>query len=347
MTSSSSSQHKTITDGVDVHAHFFPAQMPKWAERFPGAKNPFYWIRQNSVGSCTCATMMCGGNEFRPLTDSKLWEPERYLDEQARRGISAMALSPTPQNFYYEAEPLHTAEIAAFQNDALADLQSRFPKRFYGLGTIPLQDPDLACRELGRCLTTLSLRGIEIATSCNGQDLSDSKFFPVFELAEKLGACVFVHPWYFPQNDRFAANWGQWLLTMPEETTAAMFKLCCAGILEKLPKLRLGFAHGGGNFAWLLPRMEHGSSVRPDLFQRSTLNFRAFAKSVYYDSHLCGAEQLRLLVETVGANRVMAGSDWPYVLGEKDLKKSICEAFYDVDVARKLLVETPRAFLGI
>jgi aminocarboxymuconate-semialdehyde decarboxylase len=333
--------------GIDVHAHYFPATMPRWAERFPKAQNDFYWIRKNAVGACPCATMMCGSKEFRPLDDSKLWEPERYLDEQAARGIWAMALSPTPQNFYYEALPEHTLEIARYQNDQIADLQRRFPGRFFGLGTIPLQDSARACGEITRCIKELGLSGIEIATTCNGKDLSDPEFFSVFETTAALGACVFVHPWYFPQSNRFASNWGQWLLTMPEETTAAMFKLCCAELLKKLPTLRIGFAHGGGNFAWLLPRMEHGIKVRPDLFTSPTINFLEFAKSVFYDSHLCSSAQLQLLVETVGAERVMAGSDWPYVLGEKDLAKSITDTFRDSETTQKLLVETPRTFLGI
>lgn len=326
--------------------------MPRWSEKFGGTQK-YFWIQQEqSKPACaSCAWMMEGNEKFRSLSDSKLWEPEAYIEKQIARGIDVMALSPTPQTFYYGADPAHAREIAAFQNDQIARLQQDFPKNFCGLGTVPLQDTEMACRELERCVKELRLPGVEIATSCRGEDLAATKFFPFFEAAAKFGACIFVHPWYMPNSERLQPSgkegegWGNWLVGMPTETTTAMFKLCLAGLMEKLPELRIGFAHGGGSFAWLLERMKHGAAVRPEYFPAG-IDFEKFARSVYFDSHVCGIRELRHLIEVVGPKRVMAGSDWPYPLGVENLKQFI-DGLGDAALAKQILTGTPRDFLGL
>ncbi len=329
--------------GYDLHCHYFPGDMPRWAEKFV-SDYPFFWIRHGEAGCASCAMMMRGMKEFRSLGDSRLWEPERYLEQQLGRGIEVMALSPTPQNFYYDA-PVHQAlEIARFQNDAIARLQSQHPKNFRGLGTVPLQEPELACRELERCVQELGLCGIEIGSSCCGEDLSEARFFQVFETAARCNACVFVHPWYFPQEDRLSAGWGNWMLAMPFETATAIFKLGLARITERLPSLRIGFAHGGGSFAWLLDRIVHGVAVRPEYFPQD-IDFEKFSRSIFYDSHVCSTLNLKYLIEKVGADQIMAGSDWPYPLGEADLRQFIT-SLNDPTTARTILVDTPSRFLG-
>lgn len=337
--------------GYDVHCHYFPGSMPRWAEKF-GNYHPFFWLdRKKRPGCAHCAWMMKGTEKFRSLADSRLWEPEAYLEQRQSQGIDVMALSPTPQNFYYDAKPAHTLEIARYQNDEIAGLQQRFPGSFCGLGTVPLQDTELACEELIRCKQSLGLAGVEIATSCQGLDLADPRFLPFFETAEKTAACVFVHPWYMPSPDRLQppgvdrSGWGNWLLGMPSETAIAMFRLCLSGLIKKLPGLRIGFAHGGGSFAFLLDRMKHGAAVRPEYFP-ADIDFELFSKSVYYDSHTCSTATLRFLIETVGADRIMAGSDWPYPLGESDVRASV-QGIGNDEALTRILCSTPRTFLGL
>lgn len=329
--------------GYDLHCHYFPGDMPRWAEKFV-SDYPFFWIRNSQAGCASCAMMMRGAAEFRSLADSRLWEPERYLEQQLSRGIEVMVLSPTPQNFYYDAPVEQALEISRFQNDSIARLQSQYPKRFKGLGTVPLQEPDIACRELERCVNELGLYGIEIGTSCCGEDLSEPRFFQIFEAAARWNACVFVHPWYFPHQDRLSAGWGNWMLSMPFETATAIFKLALTRITERLPTLRIGFAHGGGSFVWLLDRIVHGATVRPEYFPEG-VDFEKFSRSIFYDSHVCSTLNLKYLVERVGADQVMAGSDWPYPLGETDLYQFV-SSLADQATARTILVDTPLRFLA-
>ena len=330
--------------GYDLHCHYFPGNMPNWAKRF-ASKDPYFWIRHSAEGCAHCAMMMRGDEEFRSLSDDRLWAPEKYIENQLERGIQMMALSPTPQNFYYDGKPEETLEIARFQNDSIAQLQQSHPDHFIGLGTVPLQDPELACQELERCVKELGFAGVEIATTCGGSDLDEEKFFVFFETAERLDACIFVHPWYFPNAQRLGKAWGNWMLTMPFETATAMYKLAIAQINIKLPKLRIGFAHGGGSFAWLHDRMVHGANVRPEYYPDS-IDFESFIKSIYIDSHVCSTRNLKHLIEIVGSNRVMAGSDWPYPLGMEDLS-SFISALEDPRLIKQILIDTPREFLGL
>lgn len=335
----------------DLHCHYFPASMPRWAEKY-GTYHDFFWLDTNHAAGCAhCAWMMKGNEQFRSLSDSRLWEPEAYLEQQSQQGIDVMALSPTPQNFYYDAKSEHTHDIARFQNDAIALLQQQHPTSFYGLGTVALQDTDRACLELTRCMNELGLAGVEIATSCCGEDLDTERLLPFFETAESLGASLFVHPWYMPSAERLQpsgatrSGWGNWLLGMPQETAIAMFKLSRASLHTRFPNLRIAFAHGGGSFIWLLERMIHGACVRPEYFPED-IDFASFSRFAYYDSHTCSTESLKLLINTVGAQRVMAGSDWPYPLGVADLCQEI-SLLEDPALIKQILTDTPRAFLGL
>lgn len=341
----------TLPRTYDLHCHYFPPDMPRWSQKFRSQYDYFWLDIPQSTGCGTCAWMMKGAERFRSLSDSRLWEPEAYAELQGELGIDVLTLSPTPQNFYYDAPAERTAEIARFQNESIAALQQKFPERFLGLGTVPLQDPDLACIEIEYCMKALGLCGVEIATSCAGFDLADEKFFSFFKRASDLGAAIFVHPWYMPTPERLQPpgrdrqGWGNWLLAMPSETAIAMFQLCISGLLDRLPNLRIGFAHGGGSFPWLLSRMTHGLQVRPEYFPEQT-SFERFARSVYYDSHLCGEHELQHLVRVAGAERVFAGSDWPYPLGDSNVLNFIRGSLNAQD-AMQVLSHTPEDFLGL
>jgi aminocarboxymuconate-semialdehyde decarboxylase len=226
-------------------------------------------------------------------------------------------LSTVPVLFAYQADPRRGADLARLLNDHIAALCLGYPRRFVGLGTVPMQDPQLAIRELDRCVRELGLAGIEIGSNVNGRNLSDPALFPVLARAEELGACVFVHPWDMLGQERMQKYWLPWLVGMPAELSLAICSLIFSGTLQRLPRLRILFAHGGGAFPATLGRIEQGFRARPDLVAVDNPHPpSAYVQRIYVDSLVHDARALRLLLEIFGPSRVALGSDYPFPLGE-------------------------------
>jgi aminocarboxymuconate-semialdehyde decarboxylase len=219
--------------------------------------------------------------------------------------------------FHYWAQPEHAWDTARFLNDHIAELVASHPKRFVGLGTLPLQAPELAIRELERCRKELGLAGVEIGTHVNQWNLSDPALFPVFEAAESLDAAVFVHPWDMMGMDRMPKYWLPWLVGMPAETSLAICSLIFGGVFERLPKLRVAFAHGGGAFPGTLGRIEQGFKVRPDLCAVDTKQGPMGQLGRFYvDSLVHDPRALHYLIEVLGERSIALGTDYPFPLGE-------------------------------
>jgi len=369
---------------IDLHTHILPERWPDWTRRsgYPG------WISLEHHKPC-CAKMIRsepggGVTSFREI-DSNCWDPAVRLREcDERMGpASVQVLSTVPVMFSYWAKIRDALDLSRLLNDHVAQVCAAAPavdtssaastgapnaasvplRRFVGLATIPLQDPDEAIRELERAVAPVSkgglgLAGIQIGTNVNGENLDDPKLFPVFKAAQDLGAAVFVHPWEMLGRERMARYWTPWLVGMPAETCLAICSVLFSGLLEKLPALRLCFAHGGGSFAHTLGRIQHGFEARPDLCSRE--NHVSPAEYVarrtpsgvvparfYVDSLVHDAEALRFLVGVMSADRVALGSDYPFPLGEArpgDLIRSMPE-LSERDRSR-LLHGTALEFLG-
>ena len=167
--------------------------------------------------------------------------------------------------FNYWAKPQDCYEISQLLNDDIAEAVKANPKKFIGLGTLPLQSPELTIQELRRCMLELGFSGVQIGTHVNEWNLDAPELFPVFEEAERLGAAIFVHPWDMLAPERMQDYWSPWLIGMPTETTIAICSMIFGGVFERLPNLKVCFAHGGGSFPGTLGRIEHGYKVRPDL----------------------------------------------------------------------------------
>jgi len=223
------------------------------------------------------------------------------------------------------------------------------PRRFVGLGTLPMQGPDLAVRELERCVRDLGLRGVQIGSHVNGTNLDHPSLFPVLEAAERLGAAVFVHPWDMLARERMEKYWLRWLVGMPAETALAICSVIFGGVLERLPRLRIAFAHGGGAFPGTIGRIEHGFNCRPDLCAvDNPRNPREYLGKFYLDSLVHDADALRQLLRLVGAERVALGTDYPFPLGEAEPGRLI-ESLGELSdaVRRRLLASTALEFLGL
>ena len=190
-------------------------------------------------------------------------------------------------------------------------------RAFFGLGTVPMQAPELAIGELERCVHELGLSGIEIGSHVNDWNLDAPELFAVFEAAAELGAAVFVHPWDMMGKERMPKYWLPWLVGMPAETSLAVCSMIFGGVFERLPHLRVAFAHGGGAFPATLGRIEHGFQVRPDLCAvDNPTDPREYLGKFYLDSLVHDAEMLRFVLRLVGTQRIALGTDYPFPLGE-------------------------------
>lgn len=296
---------------IDLHTHILPE---RWEDL--DAKYGYGgFVRLEHTG-CGRARMVRNGRCFREIGDNA-WSPERRIEECDRHGVDVQVLSTVPVMFSYWARPEHALDLARTLNDHLAGVVRDHPARFVGLGTLPLQDPDLAIGELERCVGELGLPGVQIGTHVNDWNLDRSELFPVFARAEELGAAVFVHPWDMLGADRMQKYWLQWLVGMPVETGLAICSMIFGGVLERLPRLRIAFAHGGGSFPGTLGRIEHGFEVRPDLCASDNpVNPRSYLGRFYVDSLVHDEPMLRHLVDLIGAGRIALGSDYPFPLGE-------------------------------
>src|SRR5205823_11200675 len=214
------------------------------------------FVRLEHCDECS-ARMMIENRVFREITDN-VWNPARRIEEMDAAGVSMQALSTVPVMFSYWAKPRDTLDLARILNDHIAEVVRAHPSRFAGLGTLPMQDAELSVRELERCMGELGLAGVQIGSHVNSKNLDHPDLFPIFQAAERLGAAVFVHPWDMLAKDRMTKYWLGWLVGMPAETTLAICSVIFGGVLERLPRLKIAFAHGGGSFAGTFGRIEAG-----------------------------------------------------------------------------------------
>lgn len=327
----------------DIHTHILPKTWPDLAKRYGYGG----FIALDHHKPC-CARMMKDGQFFREI-DSNCWDPKVRIEECDQHGVEVQVLSTVPVMFSYWAKATDALDLSRFLNDHIAGVVAEHPNRFEGLGTVPLQDPDLAIQELERCVLTLGLRGIQIGSNVNGLNLSEPRFFPIFKRMEELGACLFVHPWDMMGKDQMEKYWLPWLVGMPAETSRAIGSFIFGGIFRRLPRLRVAFAHGGGSFPFTVGRFEHGFDVRPDLCAvDNNVSPRHYLGHFYLDSLVHDPAALRFLVDMFGAGRIALGTDYPFPLGELEPGSLINSVFFDHPGHQKQLLRgTAREWLGL
>jgi len=289
---------------IDIHTHVLPAELPRGSP-----------IRLEHVDASRARMVREDGTLFREIGRT-CWDPEERLRECDAAQVGVQVLSTVPALFSYGAPAEQTNDLARFLNDHIARLCHARPRRFAGLGTLPLQAPELAIRELARCME-IGLAGVQIGSHVNAWNLSDPALFPVFSRAAELGAAVFVHPWDMMGEERMQKYWLPWLVGMPAECSLAICSVIFGGVLERLPSLRIAFAHGGGAFPGTLGRIEHAFAARPDLMAADNPHPPAkYLRRIYVDSLVHSRRALHLILATFGHERVAIGSDYPFALGE-------------------------------
>lgn len=295
-----------------------------------------------------CARMIIDGEGTREIK-ANCWDPGVRIAECDQTGVDVQVLSTVPIMFSYWAKPADALDLAKLLNDHLAGVVQDDCDRFVGLGTLPMQAPDLAIKELERCLKELNLAGVEIGSHINDWNLNDEHLFQVFEAAQELGAALFVHPWDMMGKKQMSQYWLPWLVGMPAETSRAICSMIFGGVFERLPNLRVAFAHGGGSFPATIGRIEHGFNVRPDICALDNdINPRRYLGQFYLDSLVHDPTVLQYLIDLVGADRVALGSDYPFPLGEHHPGKMI-ESMQEFDGKTKqwLLSGTALQWLNI
>ncbi len=328
---------------IDIHTHLLPQDLPDWKSKFGYGG----FIKLETLPCCKRARMVRDDGKFFREVEENLWSAQARLADMARTGVDKQVLSTVPVMFNYWAGAKDTLELSKYLNDHLAAVVHDHPERFYGLGTVPLQDTELACLELERVMKVLKLSGVQIASNVGEANLSDERLFPFFQECERLGASVFVHPWYMMGEENMQKYWLPWLVGMPAEGARAIASMIFGGIFERLPKLRVAFAHGGGSFPFTWGRLEHGFQARPDLcavdnpYPPSRYLGRFWVDSLVHDM-----KALQHVIDLVGAEKVCLGSDYPFPLGENEpgtlIESTVCDG-----VKETVLYKSAKLFLGL
>ena len=323
-------ERKMTSEKWDVHTHTVTS--PDTYEalgRFTHYAD-FIRVRAHKTKPC-CAEMVNSKGEVQREVEENAYNAAARIKECDDHGVTMQVLSPTPMMIPDYAEASDAAEICKILNDDNAATVAKFPKRFMAIGALPMQDADKAIKELER-IKSLGMRGVEINSNINGMDLDDPKLFLIFEAVAAMDMAVFVHPWggfMSPTEERLKKrmnanrNWRPWLLGMGLETALAFDSLRSGGVHERLPKLRVMYAHGGGAFPAMMGRLEHGAYCRPDLFKDSSKldPYETVKKcGVYIDALVHDSHVLEMLIALMGVERIAMGSDYPYPLGEIDLR---------------------------
>jgi aminocarboxymuconate-semialdehyde decarboxylase len=295
---------------IDIHNHFFPREWPDLAARYGTPNWP--WIKHTEPGK---AEIMVGDRFFRHIY-SACWDAEVRLNEMDRDGVEMQVLSATPVLFAYDRPVEHALDCAHLFNDAALELCAQGKGRLKSLCQVPLQDIDASCKELSRCMRAGHL-GVQIGNHVGEKNLDDPRIVTFLHHCADEGAAVLVHPWDMLAQQRMPKYMMPWTVGMPAETQLGIVAMILSGAFDKLPpKLRICFAHGGGSFAFLLGRLENAWQHHPVAHGVCELSPRQYLNRFYVDSAVFDDRTLQFLVETMGAERVMLGSDYPFPLGE-------------------------------
>lgn len=327
---------------IDMHSHFFPREWEDLGKRFGTPDWP--WMKHAGGGK---AMVMLGEREFRPVT-AACWDAPTRLAEMDRDGIELQVMCSTPVLFAYARPSAQALYCAQLFNDAGLELAAKGKGRLKTLCQVPLQDTDAACKELSRALQAGHL-GVQIGNHVGNRDLDDEGIVTFLQHCAAEGAAVLVHPWDMLGGARTSRWMMGWTVGMPAETQLSIVSLILGGAFDRLPaSLRICFAHGGGSFAFLLGRLENAWQHRDVARGVSDHPPSHYLDRFFVDSAVFDPRALQLLIDVMGEDRVMLGSDYPFPLGEARVGKLIRDMKgLGTGARRKLLSGNAKRFLGL
>jgi aminocarboxymuconate-semialdehyde decarboxylase len=297
------------TSTVDIHAHtIVPRVSDLIADRFTPELDPFLRFGGESTAY----------NEgLAPTLVPMLTDPARRLETMDRQGIDLQAVSIAPPHYHYWADPELGARIARVQNDGIAELVAGHPDRLVGLGTLPMQAPERAVDELERVVTDLGFPGVSINPSAEGHDYDEPGYAPFWARAEELKTVVVLHPNGFSNGERLTSYYMVNVVGNPLETTVALTHIVLGGILERHPRIRIVAVHGGGYLPFYADRWDHAYANRPEVGRHISRPPSDYLGMLYFDTVVFG-KGLARLIELVGADHIVMGTDYPYDMGDVD-----------------------------
>jgi aminocarboxymuconate-semialdehyde decarboxylase len=298
-----------MTLTVDIHAHILVPEVGRLvADQFDPAKDPF--LRYGGVSTEYNQKIF---TDLLPM----LTDPSRRLAHMDRQGVQMQAVAIAPPQYHYWADPDLGTEIAKIGNEAIASLVDAHPERFVGMGTLPMQSPERAVSELERIAATYGFPGVSINPSAEGVDYDDAVYEPFWSKVEDLDMLVILHPNGFSHGDRLDRYYMINVVGNPMETTVALSRLVLGGVIERHPKAKILAVHGGGYLPFYMDRMDHAYEARPDVGAGLKQKPSTYLKQLFFDSIVFG-DGLDYLVDRVGADHILMGTDYPYDMGEQD-----------------------------
>lgn len=304
---------------IDAHTHILPKKLPNWTNKF--GYGDFIYLQHHKRGF---AKMMRGNQFFREVKEN-VWDPEVRIAEYAKFNTRIQVVCTIPVMFAYWAKASDCLDISRYLNDHIGKLIEKYPASYLGLGTVPMHDTVLAIKELERC-KRMGFKGIQIGSNINDVNLNEERFFPIFEACEKANMAVLVHPWNMMGEKSMQRYWLPWLVGMPAETSRAICSMIFGGIFERLPRLRVNFAHAGGSFLSTIGRIQQGFDCRPDLVAiDNNVTPRNYLGKFWVDSITHDPLMLEYVIKLVGSRRITLGSDYPFPLGDLEIGKFIEE----------------------
>ena len=244
-------------------------------------------------------------------------DPEAKLESMDRKRIDISVISPAPPMFYYWADVDLALKVAGLVNDGVADMVAANPARLRGMASIPMQHPDAAITELERVVKEYGFKAVEIGTSVEGAQLAEERFRPILRRAAELGVFVFAHPYYVGAKSGLEDYYLTNLIGNPLDTATCVANLMFSGAMDEIPELKILLAHGGGFTPYQIGRLVHGHKVRKETHARSNSNPKELLQRFYFDSLVFEPEALRYLIDLVGADRIVIGTDSPFDMADE------------------------------
>ena len=298
---------------VDIHCHYLNPEVNKKTAHLNAAQYDPTVIFANELTNQTNIKQM-------KTRAPKLMGIEERIQDMDRMGVDIQAVCPAPYHYFYFTEPKLGAELARDVNHGIAELVAKHPDRFVGLGSVPLQNAELAVKELEYCVKKLGMRGVEICTNVNGMNLTDPRLGleKFFAKANELGTVIFMHPLGYTQGERLTNHYFNNVIGNPLETTVAVSHLILDGVVARNPKIKFIAAHGGGYIAHYWARMDHAWQARPDVRTVIKKKPSSYLEKFYFDTITFDPRMLKNLIDRYGAEHVLLGTDYPYDMGMDD-----------------------------
>ena len=326
---------------IDVHTHVVPEQFPVYG----GTRPDIPWPSMAPAHACH-QHVMISGKVYRTVSDGA-WSVPRRIEGMGAMRVGRQALSPMPELLSYWLPADDGRVLIRYLNDQIAAMINTAPERFVGLGAVPLQDLDMALRELEYVRGTLGFAGVEIATHVNGVSIGDARFEPFFAAAERAGAAIFVHALRPIGQDRIVGPLSEQAVAFPADIGMAVAAIITGGIAARHPNLRIAFSHGGGAFSMMLPRIAHAWRMMPKARETMPESPEVYARCFFYDCVVFDPKLVHLLIESYGQSQILIGSDYPFAMGEGDPVGLLERAGLDAAALSAITGGNARRFLGV